>query len=120
MMKNTPITKQELRDKILKNEDITGIDYSHITDMSHMFSECTSLKEVPLLDTSKVTNMSYMFTGCSSLVEVPLFDTSEVTDMYDMFNGCSGLEHIPENFPSYDWSETESEALKENYPEFFI
>jgi hypothetical protein len=66
------ITKEQLRDKILNNEDITGIDYSHITDMSYMFDECTS------------------------------------------------LEKVPENFPSYDWTETCSKALKENYPEFFI
>jgi hypothetical protein len=31
------ITKEQLKDKIINNEDISGIDYSHITDMSQMF-----------------------------------------------------------------------------------
>ena len=38
----------------------------------------------------------------------------------DMFGGCFSLEYIPENFPSYDWPNTGSKILKENYPEFFI
>jgi hypothetical protein len=66
------ITKEQLRDKILNNEDISDIDYSHITDMSQMFYYCTS------------------------------------------------LEKVPENFPSYDWSNTGSKILKQNYPELFI
>jgi hypothetical protein len=37
-----------------------------------------------------------------------------------MFTGCSSIEYIPENFPSYDWSDTGSKILKENYPEYFI
>jgi hypothetical protein len=44
------ITKEQLRDKILNNEDIRGIDYSHITDMSTMFYNCKSLKKIPELD----------------------------------------------------------------------
>jgi surface protein len=85
-----------------------------------MFYGCTSLIKVPYLDTSKVKDMSGMFRGCTSLKEVPDFDTSSVEDTYGMFGGCSSIKYIPENFPSYDWSETGSEALKENYPEFFI
>jgi surface protein len=68
---------EQLRDKILNNEDISGIDYSHISDMSGMFNGCSELVEVPLFDTSKVTDMSYMFYGCSSLEKVPKFDTSK-------------------------------------------
>jgi surface protein len=89
------ITKEQLRDKILKNEDITSIDYSHITDMSEMFYGCSRLKKVPHLDTSKVTKMSEMFSRCSELKEVPEFDTSKVTNMGYMFNGCSSLEKVP-------------------------
>jgi surface protein len=88
--------------------------------MHGMFSGCKSLKEVPKLDTSKVTDTGYMFNECTSLIKVPDFDTSKVTDMRYMFMGCSVLEYIPENFPPYNWRETNSEILKENYPEFFI
>jgi surface protein len=90
------ITKQDLTLKILNNEDISAIDYSHITDMSHMFFNCTSLRKVRHLDTSKVTNMDCMF------------------------NGCSSLEDISENFPLYDWAETGSKILEQNYPEYFM
>jgi surface protein len=90
------ITKEQLRDKILKNKDISGVNYSHLIDMSGMFYGCKSLIKVPKLDASKVTNMSHIFFECSI------------------------LEKVPENFPSYDWTETGSEALKENYPEYFI
>jgi surface protein len=61
-----------------------------------------------------------MFNRCSGLKEVPKLDTSKVEDMLYMFNGCSSLVEVPENFPSYDWSNTGSEILKENYPEYFI
>jgi hypothetical protein len=37
-----------------------------------------------------------------------------------MFNGCKSLKEVPENFPSYDWSNTGSKILKQNYPELFI
>jgi surface protein len=88
--------------------------------MSGMFYGCSGLKEVPLFDTSKVTDMYDMFYGCSGLKEIPHLDTSKVTDMNNMFSNCSSLEYILENFPLYDWSNTNSELLKENYPELFI
>ena len=89
------ITKEQLRYKILNNEDISGIDYSHITDMSKMFYYCKSLKEVPLFDTSKVTNMGSIFKYCSELAEVPQFDISSATSMIYMFEGCFALKTIP-------------------------
>jgi surface protein len=131
------ITKYELRDKILKNEDISGIDYSHITnmynmfngcsrlktipnldtsnvtEMSQMFYSCSSLKTIPKLDTSNVTNMSYMFGGCSELKEVQEFDTSEVTNMSGMFYGCSSLKTIPFADKIKDLEATKLPFLKE-------
>ena len=40
---------------------------NNVTDMSGMFSECSSLKELNLnnFNTNNVTNMSFMFRGCS-------------------------------------------------------
>ena len=32
------VTKEQLRDMILNGEDISKVDYSHIIDMSWMFS----------------------------------------------------------------------------------
>ena len=43
-----------------------------------------------------ITNMSYMFCNCSSLKEIDLssFNTNQVTDMSSMFEGCSSLEKL--------------------------
>ena len=42
-------------------------------------------------NTNNVTNMSWMFSGCSSLKKLNLnnFNTNNVTDMRYMFYGCS-------------------------------
>ena len=69
-----------------------------ITNMSYMFFDCSSLKEINLssFNTSQVTNMSYMFYSCSSLKEINLssFNTNQVTDMSGMFSRCSSLKEI--------------------------
>ena len=70
-------------------------DTSKVTKMNDMFSGCSKLTSVPLFDTSKVISMSYMFYNCSSLTSVPLFDTSKVIDMSDMFYNCSSLTSVP-------------------------
>ena len=68
---------------------------SKVTDMSGMFSGCSSLMGLDLssFNTSKVTGMSGMFNSCSSLTILDLsnFNTSKVTDMSYMFGGCSSL-----------------------------
>ena len=38
-------------------------DFSNVTDMGRMFSDCSSLKTITQLDTSNVTNMSSYFRG---------------------------------------------------------
>lgn len=65
------------------------------TDMSYMFTGCSSLVSVPAMNTSSVTNMRAMFNGCSSLVDVPAMDTGQVTNMRSMFNSCSSLVTVP-------------------------
>ena len=83
---------------------ITFMDTSDVTNMSSMFSDCSSLTSVPSFDTSNVTDMSSMFVGCSSITSVPSFDTSKVTNMYNMFVGCSSLTSVP----SFDTSNVTS------------
>ena len=75
---------------------IPDIDTSVVTNMSSMFSDCTSLITIPLLNTSAVTNMSSMFSRCSSLKTIPELNTSAVTNMGSMFSSCSSLTTIPE------------------------
>jgi surface protein len=70
-------------------------DYSNITDMSFMFSDCKSLKTIPKLNTINVTNMEYMFWNCKSLIDIPELDTKNVTNMKGMFRSCYSLKTIP-------------------------
>ena len=82
----------------LQKLDLSNFDTSKVTDMCHMFSGCSSLEELDLsgFDTSNVTCLFLMFCGCSSLEKLDLsnFDTSKVTDMCRMFDGCSSLEEL--------------------------
>ena len=85
-----------------------GGDTSAVTDMSYMFSDTASLKNIDLLsfDTRNVTDMSYMFNGASQLtaVNISTFDASAVTDMNSMFYGASSLAALDVNFLGFDTS----------------
>ena len=74
------------------------INVQNITNLSHLFYDCTKLSIVDLseLDTSSVINMSHMFEGCESLKSLDLNkpDTSNVKDMSHMFDGCKNLETL--------------------------
>ena len=74
---------------------ISQCDFSKVTDMNNMFSQCSNLTTIPLLDTSNVTNMQYMFYSCSKLTTIPQLDTSSCTKICYMFNYCSNLTTIP-------------------------
>ncbi|WP_317391981.1 BspA family leucine-rich repeat surface protein, partial [Slackia piriformis] len=92
--------------ELVSIEGLEKVDVSSATDMSGMFSGCSSLESLDLSgwDTSSATDMSGMFSGCSSLSSLDLssFDTSCVTDMSSMFGmlngpsdvGCSSLESL--------------------------
>ncbi|MCR5434246.1 MAG: BspA family leucine-rich repeat surface protein [Bacteroidaceae bacterium] len=79
-------------------EHIEYLNTSNVTDMSRMFSGCSSLTSLDLsrFNTSNVTYMGGMFSGCSSLTSLDLssFNTSNVTDMGWMFSGCSSLTSL--------------------------
>lgn len=75
---------------------ISYSDTANVTDMNHMFSNCTNLTTIPALDTSKATNMSGMFSSCTNLTTIPALDTTKVTDMKSMFYDCEKLTTIPE------------------------
>jgi len=71
---------------------------TNITDMSEMFSGCTSLKEIDIsnLDTNNAKLMNSMFYDCSSLKElyVSNFNTNNVINMNRLFSGCSSLKEL--------------------------
>ena len=69
-----------------------------LDDMSFMFNECSSLKEIKFInfDTTQVSKMFGLFRLCKGLEYLDLsnFNTSNVTDMSYMFCGCSILKEI--------------------------
>ena len=73
-----------------------------VTNMSYMFSECTSLKSLPDIskwNTNNVTDMSYMFFYCESLTPLPdisKWHTNNVTNMSYMFSNCATLKSLPD------------------------
>ena len=74
----------------------------NVTNMSYMFSRCTSFSSLPdilKLNKNNVTNMSYLFSGCTSLASLP--DISEwnadnITNISYFFHGCSSLSSLPD------------------------
>ncbi len=81
-----------LRDMILKNEDITLFDYSHITNFDALFKNRIIPKKntLHLLDTSNITRMFEMFFNCTSFnTNISMWDVSNVTNMNSMFEGCT-------------------------------
>ena len=88
-----------------KNNDkllVELIETQPITDMSHMFHECSSLESLPdfcYWNTSYVTNLSYMFYGCGSINDLPdisNWNTSNVTNLTYIFYGCSSFNSLPD------------------------
>ena len=86
--------------------DLSALDTSEVTNMSHMFYECRGLTsiDVSIFDTSKVTDMSGMFGTCNYLTSLDLsnFDTSKVTNMSDMFSVCSSLTNLDFRKATFD------------------
>ena len=90
-------------------ESVEGLEYldtSNVTDMSWMFSGCSSQTSLNLKNfgTSNVTNMKGMFSYCSALTKLDLsdLDTSKATDMSNMFVDCSSLKSL--NLSNFDTS----------------
>ena len=78
--------------------ELTGLDTSNTTDMSHMFRDSTKLTSIDLsnFNTSKVIYMNNMFDNCTSLTKLNLnsFDTSKVIYMNNMFKNCTSLINL--------------------------
>lgn len=88
-------------------DSIEGLDRlytGNITDMSHMFANCDSLKSIDLssFSTSQVTDMSYMFNGVSVVtLDLTAFSASSLQHADGMFQNCKQLTTIKANA---DWT----------------
>ena len=87
------------------NKDILEIKLkgiSKISDISDLFSDCTSLislSGISNIDMSKYTNIQGIFNGCLSLLSLPdisKWDTSNIIDMSFLFNNCQSLSFLPD------------------------
>ena len=103
--------EQNLDSFILKDDknnnnfiEINLKSYKSMTNMSHMFYFCKSLKYLPDIsrwNTFNVKNMSYMFYNCSSLQSLPdisKWNTNKLKDVQGMFYGCKENLNIPSKF----------------------
>ena len=77
-----------------RNELVRGIsnwDMSHVTNMSHMFYNCSAFNQHINWEAYSATNMEAMFAYCPSFNKPVIFTFSEipkVTNMKGMFEGC--------------------------------
>ena len=84
----------EIKLRINKNE--------YLTDMSHMFKDCSSLLFLPdisELNTFHVADMSYLFYGCTLLENIPdisKWNLSNVKNLGFMFFNCNSLISLPD------------------------
>ena len=85
------------------NPNLSGVDVSHITDMTGMFYNNTAFnQDITGWNTSNVTNMSYMFSGATSFNQnIGTWDTSHVTSMNSMFSGATAFN---QNISSWNTS----------------
>lgn len=88
------IEKDEFRRRVVEGLSLSGCDYSHITDMEGLFSQCTDLRVVENLDLSNVVIARDMFNGCVNLEKVSLVKTGNVEDMTYMFSHCENLKSV--------------------------
>lgn len=82
--------------KAMETRDFSGWGtLSRLTDVSLMFSGCTSLRSVTFtgLTTGRLTSVNGMFQDCPSLesVDIAHFDVSGCTTISKPFYGCSKL-----------------------------
>ena len=103
--KNIDIKKNYNKQKFKFTNDIIEIKLkllSELTDMSHMFNDCSSLIEIydiEKIDTGKVTKMDFLFCGCHSLKSLPdisNWETEKVENMKYMFGECYSLTQLPD------------------------
>ena len=97
--------KYQLQESIYyenKNKETLTIilkGFNHVTDISYMFVECSSLINISKMNTSNITKMSYLFNKCFLLKELPdisKWQTNKVINMKGIFNECTSLISLPD------------------------
>ena len=93
------------------------IDTTEVTNISELFSGCTSLKRVNFNpNTPKVTDMSKVFFGCASLSEVRIgsnLKLNRVTTLESAFEGCVSLSMFDIGIASFSNIQNLRNAFKD-------
>lgn len=80
----------------LREVDITGTDFSGISDMRYMFAGCTAITE-DIVFPSTATNVEKAFYGCTKLTHIHSnwknTYTKGITST-NCYSGCTGITHI--------------------------
>lgn len=89
----------------LREVDITGTNFSGISDMRYMFAGCTAITK-DIIFPSTATNVEKAFYGCTKLTHVHSnwnnTYTGEITST-DCYAGCTAITHIDgENIIAYE------------------
>ena len=88
--KNTPITLEKLKEMIANGEDVTKVDTSEITDMSHLFENISTFQQdISKWDVSNVEDMTMMFYGSTFNQPLNNWNVSNVKNMDSMFTRSS-------------------------------
>lgn len=109
--KNEPAWNSTIKGSVTNVVFETSFNSVRPTSCAKWFYSCGSISSISglgNLNTSSVTDMSYMFSGCSSLtsLDVSSFDTSNVTNMLDMFAMCNNVANL--NVSNFNTSNVEN------------
>ena len=85
-------------EKVTSIEGLSYLNTSSAEDLSYLFANCSSLKEIDLggFQTGNAKLIRGMFFNCSSLTSLDLssFDTRNVVNMESMFYHCASLQTL--------------------------
>ena len=96
----TDLSTAFYNDQAVEEIDMTGFDTSHITDMNHMFANCSALTSLNLSwggNTKNVKNFAWMFANDNNLQTIDgigEWNVSNATDMTNMFSGDTALTNL--------------------------
>ena len=87
---------------LLEISSIIDWDTSHVTDISNLFYNCSTLKSVQGLssfNTSNITNISNLFYNCTNLTtidDISKWNLDKVTNIGNIFFNCKSLISLPD------------------------
>ncbi|MEK3544883.1 BspA family leucine-rich repeat surface protein [Lactobacillus crispatus] len=96
----TDLSTAFYNDQAVEEIDMTGFDTSHITDMNHMFANCSALTSLNLSwggNTKNVKNFAWMFANDNNLQTIDgigEWNVSNATDMNHMFSDDTALTNL--------------------------